>query len=118
RAGTQLVAGLQVLKAGKSTVALHQAEPDRVEGGERSHQQALWIGKRAPDPLAVLKANRKPVRIVHLGPIVVTGPLLAGAEREHAGERCDCQLAYLVAQIESRLDIDRRVDTGLEDEAV
>ena len=55
---------------------------------------------------------------MHLGAEVVEGPVGVLAVEEHAGERRDAELAHLLAQEETALDLDRRLLARADHEAI
>ena len=78
----------------------------------------LGVVQRTPDPLTVAGVNRQARRIVQFAAVVEHFGRLVGAEQVHAGQRGDAQLADFVTQEHLRLDVDHRVDTRAQREAV
>src|SRR5690606_7795751 len=84
-----VVAHVQVLITRELTVALHQSETARIVLRKGGDQQALGIGKRPPQPLAVATVDGESVRIVYFGAVVICRTLLILAVEVHAGQRRD-----------------------------
>ena len=95
------------------TIALHEAETDRIGRGKRTDQQAFRIGQRSPDPLAIGGMQRHAVGIVNFRPVIIGDGPLVFTEEEHAGQGRDAELADSFAQVQSRFDVDGGFHTRL-----
>src|SRR5205823_11815878 len=99
-------------------IALQKAEPAGLLHPEVADVQRAAVVERTPQPFAAREAEQEPVGVVHLGAEVVEGPVGVLAVEEHAGERRDAELAHLLAQEETALDLDRRLLARADHEAI
>ncbi|CRM90265.1 hypothetical protein [Pseudomonas sp. 22 E 5] len=117
-AWTLVVVVVQVFVVAEVAATLQQAETARVFHAEIAHRQVFRVVQRAPDPLAVAGMNRQATGVMQLATVVEHLGRLVRAEQEHAGQRGNAQLADLVAQEHLGFDIDNRVGTRAQDQAI
>src|SRR5437899_5501878 len=109
---------LEIFVVIEVAIALAEPESRRIRELERGHKQSLRIGERTKNPFTGAGVNGQAVRIVDLGPEVLSRWALVFAEIEHAGQRRETKLRHVFAKKQPGPDIDQRVDAGAQDELV